>query len=338
MPMSLREMHETYNHGSLRQIQEAMGRTEFFQFMQKGVKGLLVDAYQKALRDTTFEEITVLDPSTSDGEDYPSMGGPQLPKKKLEGMPYQQLNGGSPDSIRVTNATYGGIIALTKEADKDDQTPGKALRKQASQVGPNHAKLKDKFFYSLLTGNPTIYDGGTFFRLNHPGYTGGANRASNDNAYTGVTMSANALQVVLGIIAQWEGADPDQDLDVMPERIVAPITMQQTAHGLINADLLPFAMAAGVLGPGATVSGGMPNRMKGKLALTTSHRLDRVSTTDWYVKTNFPGLLYQPREGLTVMAEAPNAGRSFENRELRWLTDERFGGATINWRWGVYVS
>ena len=197
---------------------------------------------------------------------------------------------------------------------------------------------KDKIFYSIITTNGAIYDGGNFFRANHPGVTGGPNIVSNDNILTGVTLSANALSQTLGIIALWQGGDADEDLDIMAERIVAPDILKQTALGLTRADLLPFAMAAGNLGPAATVSAGMPNAMKGKLAVTTSQRLDRISTTDWYVKTDFTGLLYLRRKGIQVMQEAVNTGKHFSAGILRWRSEERLGRKVINWRWGMLVS
>ena len=67
-------------------------------------------------------------------------------------------------------------------------------------------------------------------------------------------------------------------------------------------------------------------------------RRARASLTDWYVKTTFPGLLYQTREGLSVLAEAPNAGKSFENGVIRWRSSERFGGRPLNWRGFILVS
>ena len=337
--MNLIEMQQVFENGSFQEIQEAMTRTEFYQFMQKGVKGLLADAYQSALADTTYQEIVVVESSDSDKEDYPSIGQPSLPREKGEGLPYETLNSGSPDNVPVTNFTYGGIVELTDEADKDDKSPAKSLRKQAAELGPNHAKFKDKVFYSIINANATCYDGQALFSLNHPGYNGGAARGSNDNIYTNVTMSANALATVLGMIAQWEGADPDQDLDVVAQKVVCPKTLQQTAYGLTHADLLPLSYAAGPLGPSTTGGAvGMPNAMKGKLSVVSSHRLDRASITDWYVKTSFPGLLYQPREGLSVLAEAPNSGKSFENGVLRWRSSERFGRRAISWRGFLKVS
>ena len=323
---------------SVADIKEAMNRDDFRTFMNKGLKGLLVGAYDRANQKATYQEITVSDTSNSDRENYPSMGSPAIPLPIQEGEAYKQLAPGSPDDIPVTNFKYGGILELTEEAGDDDQTPGKQLRKQAQKLGAGSVKLKDIVFYSLLTSNGTIYDGQNFFSLNHPGYTGGAARVNNDNIYTNVTMSANALATALGIIGLWEGADPDEDLDVTPEKIVCGLRLQQTAFGLTNADLLPFAMAAGPLGPGATVSGGMPNAMKGKLGVTVSHRLDKVAPLDWYIKTDFPGILYQTRKGMVVTQEAMNAGETFIRDLLRWKISERFGRKVINWRWGILIS
>ena len=115
--MNLMEMQKILEHGTFAEVQEAMTRTEFYQFMQKGVKGTLVDAYASALADVTFQEIVVTDSSDSDKENYPSIGQPALPREKNEGMPYPTLNSGTPDTVEVTNFTYGGIIELANEAD-----------------------------------------------------------------------------------------------------------------------------------------------------------------------------------------------------------------------------
>lgn len=337
MKMTLAEMEKVMQGGDGKALREAMTRSDFATFMAKGLKGTIIDAYQKAQAGANFEQLVFEETSTSDHEEYPTMGATELPKKRLEGGEYEALNGGSPDLVKVTNFSYGGMIVLTSEAIDDDQTPGKTLSKQAANLGSGHARYKDKAFYSLLTSNPTIYDGGAHFALNHPGYTGGAARGDNDNIYTAVTLSANALGAVLGKIALWEGADADQDLDVMAEALVVPTLLQQTAYGLTRADLLPVGYAAGQLGP-ATSFGQMPNMLKNKLGVISSRRLDRVSTGDWYVKTNFPGLLHQKREGLTIMQEGLGTGQHFTNGLHRTRTDERFGGKIVNWRGFFYVS
>jgi hypothetical protein len=319
-------------------LREAMTRTEYQAYMYKGVRGLLDGAYAKAALNATFMELVVEDTSDSMLERYPSAGDPQMPQKVNEGQPFPVLSPGSPDLVNVTNYKYGGVIEISTEVDEDDQSPAKELRKQGSALGRKHVEYKDKAFYSIMTANGNIYDGQAFFSLNHPGYTGGAARANNDNLYTAVTMSANALATVLGIVAKWEGADPNQDLSIQAERIVCPVTLQQTAFGLTKADLLPFGAGAGPLGPGATVSCGMPNMMKGKLQVTSSPRLDKTSVTDWYVKTDFPGILYLKRKGLQLFQELPNSGKSFDQGLLRWRTEERFGAKVINWRGMLLIS
>ena len=320
-------------------LAEAMTRSVYADFMKKGIKGLLIGAYAQAALDSTFQELVVEDSSDAQKEDYPSLGDPSMPRLVLEGENFDNLSPGSPDNVAVTSQKFGGIISITAEAKGDDQSVGKELGKQGMAMGRKHVEKKDQVVYSILINNPAIYDGGNFFALNHPGYTGGATRADNDNIYTNVTLSANALAAVLGIIAKWEGADVDQDLDIRAEKLVVPVTLQQTAYGLTRADLLPLAYAAGPLGP-ATTGGavGMPNYLKGKLAVVSSARLDKSSTTDWYVKTVFPGLLYLKREGLTVVMEAPNSGEGFAKEVMRARSSERFRFKPINWRWGVKVS
>lgn len=337
--MNLQEMQKLMEGGDGRALREAMTRPDFAAFMARGLKGLVIDSYTKAAAKVNFQELVVEDTSDGDSETYPTMGDPELPRRVLEGEEFKTLSPGSPDTVKVTNFKYGGVIELSSEAADDDQTPGKSLSKQASKLGGGHMRYKDKAFFSLITANPTIYDAGAAFALNHPGYTGGAARGDNDNIYTNVTMSANALATVMGLISKWEGADADQDLDVMVEAIVCPVTLQQTAYGLTRADLLPLAYAAGPLGP-ATTGGsvGMPSSWKNKIGVISSHRLDRASLTDWYVKTDFPGLLYQKRKGLEIMQEGLGTGQHFSHGLHRTRTEERFGGKWINWRGFVYIS
>ena len=115
------------------------------------------------------------------------------------------------------------------------------------------------------------------------------------------------------------------------------MTLQQTAYGLTKADLLPLAYAAGALGP-AAANGQMPSSWKNKIGVISSHRLDRVSLTDWYVKTDFPGLLYQKRKGLQIMQEGLGTGQHFSHGLHRTPTEERFGGKIIQWRGFALIS
>ena len=336
--MTLQEMEKMMNGGDGKALREAMTRSDFAAFMAKGLKGTIIDAYSRAQAQTNFEQLTVEETSESNEETYPTMGATELPRRVLEGEEFKTLNPGSPDTVKVTNFKYGGVIELTSEASEDDQTPGKTLSKQAAALGSGHARYKDKAFFSLITANGTIYDAQNLFSLNHPGYTGGAARGDNDNIYTAVTMSANALATVLGKVAIWEGADADQDLDILVEAIVCPVTLQQTAYGLTKADLLPLGYAAGPLGPATTSGQGMPSVWKNKIGVITSHRLDRKSLTDWYVKTNFPGLMHQKRKGLEIMQEGLGTGQHFSHGLHRTRTSERFAGKIVNWRGFFLIS
>jgi len=320
------------------QFQEAMTRPEYSDLMKKGLKGLLIDGYMKAAAKTTFQELVVMDSSDSDKENYPSMGIPAMPRLVKEGEEYKGLNSGPSDNVEVTNFKYGGIIGLTNEANADDKSPGKQLAKQAKELGPNHAKFKDKTFWNIVTTNGAIYDGNNLFSLNHPGVTGGAALANNDNIYTNVTMSANALAVAIGMMALWEGATDEQDLDIAPTKVFCSKRLLPTATGLLTAQNIPLVYAAGGLGP-AAAAGQMPNALAPMgLKPIASHRLDIAAVLDWYLWTDFPGLLYQPREGLTVVEEATNSGEGFKRGVNQWRSSERFGGKPINWRCGLKVS
>src|SRR3990167_3472641 len=206
------------------------------------------------------------------------------------------------------------------------------------ETGTAHAKHEDKTVYSIITGNATGYDSQNIFSLNHPGFTGGASVAANDNIYKNVTMSANAVAVVLGIIAGWTGHNTDDILDVTAKKIVCPQNLKHTAKLLTESDNLPLAYAAGALGPSGTVGIGKNVLKDQGLQVISSARLDKSSTTDWYVWTDFPGLVFQWRDKLQVFEENENSGVRFERDVYRWKTRARWKAGVINWRFGMLIS
>jgi len=322
------------------EFQEAMTRKDYNDFFKKGLRGALIDSYTKAAKKTTYQELVTVEPSDSDKEEYPVIGDPENPTLVMEGERYQQGNPGAPDLITVTNFKHGMLIELTDEAAADDKSPGKQLAKQATKIGPKHATFKNKVFYSIILANGTIYDGNAFFSANHPFYTGSAAGANNDNAYSGVTLSVNALAVAISMVSLWEGGNSDQELDIEVEKIVVPKRLLPAATALVRMASVPIAYAAGVMGPTTVAGGGQaPWQVRDLgLKIVTDGRLDRTSTVNWYLWTNMAGLIYQPREGLTVVQEAPNSGEGFERGVLRWRSSERFGRKVGNWRCGMIVA
>ncbi|TAL12860.1 MAG: hypothetical protein EPO02_00275 [Nitrospirae bacterium] len=318
----------------LKSIREAATRPDFYQFLNVALKDLLFGAYNTAA--STYEQIVSFEDSDKPKEGYPSMGSLGLPEQVLEGDPYKEKKIGKPDFVEITNFKFGQIIAITQELIDDDQT--KQIKKFPLDLGTAHKKQEDKSVYSLLTGNATCYDGNNLFSLNHPGQTGGGAIAVNDNIYTGVTMTAGALATVIAMIAQWCGHTSDDILDIAAKAIVCPKTLQMAAGILSKADILGWAYAANNLGP-ASAFGQAQNAFKDlNLSVVSSPRLDRVSTGDWYVQTDFPSLVFQWRERLQLLAENENSGVKFERDVLRWKSRSRWGLKFINWRGWMLVS
>ena len=318
----------------LRNLKEAATRSEFYQFMNVALKDLLFKAYKEAK--VTYDQLVTFEDSMKDKEGYPSIGALSLPSKVLSGEAFQEKGIGKKDYVEITNFKYGEIIAITRELLDDDQT--KEIKRQPLDLGNAHAKFEDKTVYSILNGNATGYDSQNIFSLNHPGVVGGGAIAANDNIYTNVTLSANALATVIGIIAGWTAASDDDILDVTATDLVVPQNLRQTAALLTQSNLLPIVYAAGVFGPAATNGGGINPLKDHKLGVIASARLDKTSTTDWYVKTDFPGLVFQWRDRLELMQENEASGVAFEREVFRWKSRVRFGLKMINWRWGMKVS
>ncbi len=319
-------------------MREASYSPEFYRFFTVGLRDLILDAYLKYAAKTTFERIVVVSNSLKDKEGYPSIGAPGLPERVNAGEAFPEKKIGDDDMVEMTNADFGEIIAIHENLFEDDQTG--SIRQQPTELGNAMRKKEDKCVYSIITGNPTIYDSQAFFSVNHPGMTGGAAVAANDNIYTNVTLSASALAVVIGMIGAWTGATADDDLDVMATDLIVPQALRMAANLLVQSDFIGLAYASGGMGLGATAGQGRNPIKDLNLNIIVSQRLDKIATvgtTDWFVKTDFPGIVHQVRSQLRVVQEAM-AGESFERKLLRFRIDKRQEFGVLNWRGMMKVS
>jgi phage major head subunit gpT-like protein len=320
----------------MKSIKEAT-RPEFYRFMDQGLKTLLFGAYKAT--NSTYEQIVTMETSTKAKEGYPSVGGVGLPDKVLEGQPFPEKQIGQDDLVELTNCKFGRIISVTQELIDDDQT--RQIIKMPTELGEGHKKQEDKSVYSLINSNAAIYDGSNFFAADHPGYTGGAAVGDNDNIYTNVTLSAGAIGMVLSMIALWKGHDSNEPIDVRARTILVPERLKYSANVLVhNQTLFGAGMAGTNLGGIANATGGStPNPFIGdNLNVISTHRLDSTSTADWYIVTDFPGLVFQWRQKLKLMSENENSGVKFERDVLRWRSDARWAVGVVNWRCMLKVS
>jgi len=320
-------------------LKEAATRPEFYQFMTVGLKDLLFDAYKKA--PTTYGSLVTLATSLKDKEGYVSLGNVALPDQVLEGEPFPEKSNPKQDLVEITNLKFGEIIAITRELIDDEQTG--RIKQMPSDLGNAHAKKEDKSVYSVIVANATCYDAQALFSLNHPGYTGGAAIASNDNLYTAVTLSANALAVAISMVALWTGHTTEDILDVTAKSLLVPKRLRYAAHVLTRSEFLPLAYAAGVYGPAA--AGGTMGKnpvLEEGLDIISSARLDTSTSgtalTDWYLWTDFPGLIFQWRDKLELLAEGGAGYPNFERDIYRWKSRARWGVKPTNWRCGMLVS
>lgn len=318
----------------LTSIKEAATRPDFYNFLNVGLKELLFNAYRAA--PNTYEQLVTFETSTKNKENYPSMGATKEPKQVLEGESYQELNQPDDDFVEMTNLKYGGIIAISEDLIEDDQT--KAIMRMPADLGIAHKKFEDKTVWSILTANATCYDANALFSANHPGYVGGAAIANNDNAYSSVTLSAGSLGTALGMIALWKGHSADDFLDVTAKKLVVSKTMAYAAKVLAQSDfILPYA-ANTPLGPAnASQAAGNVFRDLG-LQVISSARQDAADAAEFYIFTDFPGLVFQWRQKLQLLEENANSGVRFERDILRWKSRARWVAKAINWRFALKVS
>lgn len=318
----------------LKSIKEAMSRNEFYAFLDLGVKTLLFKAYR--MTPVTYPKLVTFETSTRNKESYPSHGSAELPEKVLEGQSFPARNFAKQDVVEITNFKFGEIIEIHEELLDDDQT--NRIKDFPLDLGKAHAKFEDKSVYSIITANANTYDSQAFFSLNHPGFTGGPAIADNDNLLTNVTLTANAIAQALGIISRWTSHTSDDILDVTATDLVVPENLGHTADLLTESKFLGLAFASGILGPAASTAQAKNVIQNNGLGVIKSPRLDGTSTTDWYIKTDFPGFVFQWRQKLKLFKENENSGVRFDRDVFRWKSRVRFGLEIINWRSMMLVS
>lgn len=315
-------------------IKEAATRPEFYQFLNSGLKTTMLNAYKET--PSTYEQIVDFETSTKDKESYPSLGNIDLPEQVLESEAFPRKNIPKNDYVEITNLKYGSIIEITRELIDDDQT--KKVKDLPKERGVSHKKKEDKTVYSIINGSPVLYDAQSFFSLNHPGYTGGGAIGANDNIYTSVTMSANALAVAISMIALWTGFTSEDILDIQAKFLLVPARLKYTANLLTQSDFLPLGYAAATLGPAATTGNGKNVLRDLGLRVFSSPRLDGTSVGDWYVRTNMKGFIFQVRDQLELYAAQPNTGEWFNRDVLQWKDRKRWATKVVNWRTMMKVS
>ena len=302
---------------NIKSLKEAMMSSEFPNFFKKGLKTLLMKAYNESPK--LYESVVHFETSDRDKEEYPAIGAAPEPAKVLGGQEFPHF-GLLNEFISITNYKYGEIMEIARELIEDEQT--KQLKNIPSMLGQAHARFENNTVFTFYNDGETAtcYDAQNYFdTAGHPDITGGAAVAVNtNNGALGQISEAN-LETALAEIRLWRGRQGEH-IVVFPKILMVAPSEEFVAKRLMNSAYQV------VDNRGHSV-----NIHQNSMEVLV---VPWLTTQDWYVLTDVPGLIFQWRSKLNLIQEDLNSGESFSTDVYRFRSDVRFGLDSVDWRFG----
>lgn len=183
-------------------------------------------------------------------------GFPALPKVP-EGAEYKYVTAGDHGSP-IALATYGGLFSITRQAIINDDLS--AFSSIPSSLGRSASRTIGDLVYAILTGNPGFTDGNPLFSTEH----GNLSEAVGMNPGT-----LGDLRRMMRMQADSQG----NTLNIAPAFVIVPAALESMAMQVLTSTAVP----------GVESNSGIANPVNRMGQLIVESRLDKASTTDWYV-------------------------------------------------------
>jgi len=313
-------------------FREAEVSTAWNQLLRAGVNNIANNAYQTY--PTTYESWVTVSPSDKDTELYAPLHSVGFPSEVAQGGLFPEVSTAGLD-LSIKNKKYGSLFAVTKEAEDDDQT-GQLVQKaqlmgeylkmltevlvMAKLLSPSGGVNYGPLFVPASETKPSYESNYPWTSSSAPFVGGGYNRPTSFGIVKDSTIKAG-LQIMMqqkDLLGNFMNVDPSHIL-------ISPQQRFDTAT-ILNSEWYPAgAQAAGVTGGAFS-----RNQLKGILdALVVRYMpkstgaVDALSYTWMLVDASKPAFVMQMREGISVIAEAPNSGQGFERQIQRFRAHMR---------------
>lgn len=316
-------------------LMEADASSSFVQFLRAGIQNITIAAYESV--PVTYEDWVTTVQSTKDTELYAPNHGVSFPQEVPYGAKFPEVGVAALD-IKLENRLYGDIYAIQQNLLEDDQTG--SFQRQSALMGEYLRVLTEVWVYGKLQSvsgmkyiNLVIPTSETkpSSESTYPWSTGLVGGGKTRPASFGALTQANIQNGVIALMEQLnlQGIR----MNVTPNRLLISPHYVFDAAVLMNSAYYPSgAAAAGVVGGAFAI-----NPIKGLLDISVSRYMPDNSgsfTADskaWFlVDDSKPWFVHQLRQGPAVVQEAPNSGRGFNEKIIRWRADIRMNADFID--------
>ena len=307
-------------HEKMVRFSEAEQSTAWVQLLRAGVQTIA----NKMFMDypTTYETWVHTVPSKLNTELYAPLETVGFPDEVPEGGYYPEVSTFGLD-IKLRNRKYGSLFAISAELEDDDQT-GQVVER-AQRMG-EYLKILTEVLCMAKLASPSggvTYQGRVFpvsetkpsYESNYPWtvatapFTGGGyNKPASFTIFNvaGLTAGLQNLQQQKDALGNYVPVRPTHAI-ISPQR-------QYDAAQILHSSYYP----AGAQAAGTTGGAFADNVLKSVVDLlvtpympTNAGIISGLSNAWYLVDANKPAFIHQLREGVSLVAEAPNSGEGF---------------------------
>ncbi len=313
-------------------FRESEVSTAWNQLMRAGVNNVANNAYQNYA--TTHDAWVTTSPSNKREELYAPLHSVGFPSEVAEGGLFPEVTTAGLD-LSILNKKYGSLFAVSMEAASDDLT-GQLVQK-ANLMGEYLKMLTEVLVMAKLLSPAGGTNYGPLFvpvsetkpsyEANYPWTTsaapfvgGGFNRPASYGIINDANIKAG-LQYLMGqkdLLGNFMMVSPSHILH-SPKRVY-------DINTILNSEWYP----AGAQSAGVTGGAFSRNQLKGVLDPLNVRYMPKVggvidanSETWFLVDASKPAFVFQMREGISVIAEAPNSGEGFSRQIQRFRAHMR---------------
>jgi hypothetical protein len=323
-------------------MREATSASAMGQLLRAGVSTFMFDAYQAV--PTVYQDLVTSVSSTKAEELYAPLYNSELPLEMLPSDPF-------PDSrilgidVHVRNRKFGRMITFERELFDDDQTGQIAQR--AGNLGEMMRYVEELNVMSAIINAKDPITGASAYSTT----IGNQPASPGQLSQPGLEAADIALQNMLDPLGNF--------LLVMPDTVLVSPADKFNVLKLLNSTLQPSVPGSSGQNAGTASSGGTGwtmtvNPLQGEYAPKISRFLPGATSTQGGPGLTGPGLdgshgavfllqagkatVFQDRDALEIMQEAPTGGTAFEVDQYRYRVRRRFNVAVLDGRFSYRLN